>query len=123
MIRFTKKQTGDTGENYCAAYMKKHGYKILDRNYKKSYGEIDIIALKDGVLCFTEVKTRHSNPMTQPYEAVDYRKRRRIIKAAQAYIAENRVDRYCRFDVCEVITDIETLKLLKINYIEAAFEA
>ncbi len=123
MIRFTKKQTGDAGENYCAAYMKRHGYKILNRNYKKPYGEIDIIAVKGGVLCFTEVKTRHENPMTQPYEAVDYRKRRRIIKVAQTYIAEKGADSFCRFDVCEVITDKETLKLIKINYIENAFEA
>ena len=122
MSIFSKKQTGDAGENYCAKYLKKHGYKILDRNYRKSFGEIDISALKRGLLCFVEVKTRHEGSLTQPYEAVDFRKQQRIIKAAQAYLAENEYECYCRFDVCEVITDKETLKLISINYIENAFE-
>ena len=122
MKKKKKKQTGDAGEEYCAKYLKKHGFKILDRNYKKPFGEIDIIALKNELLCFVEVKTRHYNSMTQPYEAVDYRKRQRIIKAAQAYLTEKNIQMYCRFDVCEVITDKESLKLLNLNYIENAFE-
>ena len=122
MSLFSKKQTGDAGEEYCAKYLKKHGFKILDRNYRKPFGEIDIIALKNELLCFVEVKTRHYNSMTQPYEAVDYRKRQRIIKAAQAYLTEKNIQLYCRFDVCEVITDKESLKLLNLNYIENAFE-
>ena len=122
MSLFSKKQTGDAGEEYCAKYLKKHGFKILDRNYRKTFGEIDIIALKNELLCFVEVKTRHYNSMTQPYEAVDYRKRQRIIKAAQAYLTEKNIQMYCRFDVCEVITDKESLKLLNLNYIENAFE-
>ena len=122
MSLFSKKQTGDAGEEYCAKYLKKHGFKILDRNYRKPFGEIDIIALKNELLCFVEVKTRHYNSMTQPYEAVDYRKRQRIIKAAQAYLTEKKIQMYCRFDVCEVITDKESLKLLNLNYIENAFE-
>lgn len=122
MIRFTKKQTGDAGENYCVKYLKKHGYKILGRNYRKPYGEIDIVARKDGVISFVEVKTRRENPFTQPYEAVDYRKQQRLIMAAQAYIAEFQVEDYCRFDVCEVIINAQTLKLVDLNYIENAFE-
>ena len=122
MSSFSKKQTGDAGENYCAKYLKRHGYKILERNYRKPYGEIDIIAFKHGLLCFVEVKTRHEGSLTQPYEAVDFRKQQRLIKAAQAYLAENDFEYYCRFDVCEVITDRETLKLIRINYIENAFE-
>ena len=122
MSLFSKKQTGDAGENYCVKYLKKHGYKIICRNYRKSYGEIDVIAFKGGVLSFVEVKTRHSASLTQPYEAVDYKKQQRLIKAAQAYLAEHDVQSYCRFDVCEVITDKDTLKLININYIENAFE-
>lgn len=122
MSLFSKKQTGDAGEEYCAKHLKKSGFKILDRNYRKPFGEIDIIAVKDNVLCFVEVKTRHYKSMTQPYEAVDFRKRHRIIKAAQAYITEKDYQMFCRFDVCEVITDKDTLKLLRLNYIENAFE-
>lgn len=122
MSIFSKKQTGDAGEDFCAKYLKKHGYKILSRNYKKPYGEIDIIAFKNGVLCFVEVKTRNDQSLTRAYEAVDYRKQQRIIKAAQAYLIDNPNDYMCRFDVCEVYIVKDTLKVLEINYIENAFE-
>lgn len=122
MSLFSKKQTGEAGEEYCAKYLKKHGFKILDRNYRKPFGEIDIVAVKNNVLCFVEVKTRHYKSLTQPYEAVDFRKRQRIINAAQAYLTEKDYRMFCRFDVCEVITDKDTLKLLRLNYIENAFE-
>ena len=123
MSIFSKKQTGDAGEKYCVKHLKKNGYKILCRNYSKPCGEIDIVASKGGVLCFVEVKTRHQGSLTEPYEAVDYKKQRRLLKAAQVYLLEYHIESYCRFDVCEVITDKETLKLLDIRYIENAFES
>ena len=123
MSMFSKKQTGDAGEKYCVKYLKKHGYKVICRNYRKPYGEIDIVASKGDLLCFVEVKTRHNGSLTEPYEAVDFKKQRRLIKAAQSYLTENNVESYCRFDVCEVITDKDTLKLIDIRYIENAFES
>jgi putative endonuclease len=122
MISFTKKQTGDKGEDYTAKFLKKNKYTILARNYRKRYGEIDIIAENSDYIAFVEVKTRHENPMTQPYEAVDFRKQQKIIKTAAAYIAENDIEKFCRFDVCEVYVNSKNLKLIKINYIENAFE-
>lgn len=119
----TTKKIGDKGEDYTVSYLKKRGYKILDRNYRKNYGEIDIVARKGDMLCFVEVKTRHSNTVTQPYEAVDFRKRAKIIRTAEAYLIENRLQINCRFDISEVFVDKETLKLDKINYIESAFDA
>lgn len=122
MSIFTKKQTGDAGEDYCVRYLKKHGYKILCRNYRKPYGEIDIVAGKRGVTAFVEVKTRRAGSLGQPCEAVDFRKQQRIIRAAQAYLAENGTHGQYRFDVCEVIIDKDTLKCLQIRCLENAFE-
>ena len=96
-------------------YLLKNGYEILHRNYRKSFGEIDIIARRDGVVSFVEVKTRHYRPMTQPWEAVGYRKQQRIIQTAQAYLIEYDVHAFCRFDVCEVIVDSKTLNLLHLQ--------
>ncbi len=121
MIMSTAKKTGDKGEDYTAAYLKKNGYKILCRNYRKSYGEIDIIASKGSVICFVEVKTRHGGTISQPYEAVDFRKQSKIIKTATAYLIESNTESECRFDVSEVFVDKNTLKLDRINYIENAF--
>ena len=123
MIRYTTKKTGDRGEDYTAAYLKKNGYKILCRNYRKNYGEIDIIASKGSVICFVEVKTRHSGTISQPYEAVDFRKQSKIINTAASYLIENRIESECRFDISEVFVDKKTLKLDRINYIENAFNA
>ena len=115
------KAIGDTGEEYAVEYLKKHKYKILLRNYRKRFGEIDIIAEKKGTVAFVEVKTRHENPLTKPFEAVDARKQKKIYKTSIAYIYENNLNCQYRFDVCEVYVDRDTLKLIEINYFENAF--
>ena len=118
---FSTKKTGDRGEEYAAAYLRKHHCKILERNYRKPFGEIDIIARKKNTYLFVEVKTRRCNPVERPIDAVDYRKQQRILRTAMTYIYENHVDADYRCDICEVYIDPETLELLKINYFENAF--
>ena len=122
MSMFLAKTIGDKGEEYAVKHLKKQGYKIVVRNYRKRYGEIDIIAENKEYIVFVEVKTRHENSMTQPVDAVDKRKRMRLIKTASAFLSENETEKFCRFDVCEVYVKSENLKLISINYIENAFE-
>lgn len=122
MKKFSTKAIGDKGEKYAADYLKKKKYKILALNYRKRCGEIDIIAENKQTLVFVEVKTRHNNSYLDAALAVDRKKQIRIIKTALLYISENKIDKFCRFDVCEVYVDPENLKLEKINYIENAFE-
>nr|MBQ4171282.1 YraN family protein [Ruminococcus sp.] len=95
--------------------------KILSRNYRKRFGEIDIIAEKKGTVAFVEVKTRHENPLTRPFEAVDTKKQEKIYRTSLAYIYENDLDCQYRFDVCEVYVNRDTLKLIQINYFDNAF--
>lgn len=123
MAKNISKLTGDAGEEYAVNYLKKHGCKILARNFRKRYGELDIVAQKAEYVIFVEVKTRRLNTLAQPYEAVDRKKRQRLIKTALAYLTENNIDSFCRFDVCEVFTDADTLAVKSINYIEDAFDA
>lgn len=122
MSMFLAKTIGDKGEEYAVKHLRKQGYKIVVRNYRKRYGEIDIIAENKEYIVFVEVKTRHENSMTQPVDAVDKRKRMRLIKTASAFLSENETEKFCRFDVCEVYVKSENLKLISINYIENAFE-
>lgn len=122
MIIFSAKQQGDLGEEYTVRYLKKNGYRILERNFRLKCGEIDIIAQKGEYIIFTEVKTRAANFLARPYEAVDRRKIAKILKTAAIYIAQNQLDAYFRFDVSEVFTDSKSGKITDINYIENAFE-
>ncbi|NTW57420.1 MAG: YraN family protein [Chlorobiaceae bacterium] len=94
---------GPLGENAAAEYLRKKGYRILERNYRFRRNEIDIIARDRGTLCFIEVKTRTTPEKGDPLEAVDVRKQMEIIKAAKAYLAASgNMERECRFDVIAV---------------------
>lgn len=112
-----KKTVGDFGEDLVEEYLRNKGYDILDRNFRKPFGEIDIIAKIDEIVVFVEVKTRKNKDFANPREAVTISKQQKIIKASQAYLIENDLtDSIIRFDVAEVIrVDGE------INYIENAF--
>lgn len=122
MKKFSTQNIGEIGEEYAFKFLKKKKYKILERNYRKRYGEIDIIAENKNYIVFVEVKTRHKDSMTSAADAVNRQKQLKIIKTASMYLAENETEKFCRFDVCEVYINSDNLKLVDINYIEAAFE-
>lgn len=77
--------TARRGEEIASRFLQKHGYKIIDRNFRKGYGEIDIIALYQNVLVFVEVKTRTSQEFGSPLEAIAPWKLRSLIKTVQFY--------------------------------------
>jgi putative endonuclease len=112
---------GNFGEEVVADALKKRGVKIRERNFTVRGGEIDIIAEKDGILCFIEVKTRsaRSDTFAEAKEFVNLTKQKRIIKAAKYYLYRTRSELQPRFDVCEVVTDGG--KPVKFNYIADAF--
>lgn len=110
---------GDIGEEYAARWLCRRGCRILARNYAMRGGELDIVALSGETLLFVEVKTRRTGSMCTPAEAVDRRKRRRILLCAQQYIAESANSAQPRFDVAEVYLD--GVRPVRINYIENAF--
>ncbi len=101
------KQIGDFGEDAAARYLKKNGYKIIERNYRASHNEIDIIAEDKSFIVFTEVKSRtadESSPSRfgRPARAVDYDKKRHTLSAARTYLHSNPTDKQVRMDVIEV---------------------
>ncbi len=94
---------GEKGEAAVVEYLRRHGYAVLQQKYRARTGEIDIIAKKDGVLVFVEVKTRRSTRYGLPAEAVTYRKQQKIIQTALCYLAQTQQpDVPCRIDVIEV---------------------
>ena len=120
------KKLGDFGEEKAALYLRRRGYKIIERNYRAGRsGELDIIAKSpDGVIVFAEVKTRTGNLMGDPRDAVDFYKKKHIINAALTYISrKNLYGEDARFDVIEVIPVKKgIIKGVKINHIKEAFE-
>lgn len=91
--------TGRSGERAAADFLKKIGHIILEKNYRSGRIEIDLISLKDGILVFTEVKTRTGTGFGMPEEAVNTKKRSSILKAAEQYILEQNRMEDIRFDV------------------------
>ena len=109
---------GFLGEDKAIKYLISKGYQILDRNYRTKIGEIDIIAIKSGILAFVEVKTRTNINYGYPYEAVNWRKQDKIIKSSFIYMKQKNLITYqVRYDIIEVYLCEKN----RINHIENAF--
>ena len=94
---------GHTGEAIAAKYYRQRGWLLLNHNYRTRMGEIDLILYKENTLVFAEVKTRTGLMLDRPAAAVDARKQRRLILAAQQYLQHSPYeDAAIRFDVVEV---------------------
>jgi putative endonuclease len=91
---------GKEGERLAELYLQKKGYKLVERNYRCSGGEIDLIVLDRRIIVFVEVKTRTGQGFGTPFEAVEFRKQRKMIQAAQVFLAQRGLQqRDARFDV------------------------
>ncbi len=120
---------GKLGEDVASLFLMKHQFNILDRNYFKKWGEIDVIAKKDGVLRFVEVKTvsreniRNVSQETldsdRPEENVHPRKMKRLYRTIQSYLTEKNVsdETPWQMDVVAVFLDVEN-KEAKIRFTE-----
>ena len=115
-----KAETGKRGELAVARYLREHGYTVLTANYCCRFGEIDIIAEDETYICFVEVKTRGEGMRYAPADAVDARKRQRILTTAELYLAQNPSKKQPRLDVAEVFT--KNWQVAKIHYIRNAYD-
>lgn len=108
------KKLGAKGERQACKYLKRNGYKILERGYRNPFGEVDIIAEKGDTIAFIEVKTRLSEEYGAPSEAVNQRRRNKYIQAAKYYFYGKQIEVTVRFDIIEILRG-------EINHIENAF--
>lgn len=114
-----KKILGNAGEQMVAAWLEQQGYILICRNYKQSYGEIDLIARTHNTLCFVEVKTRTA-PSFAISNVLVATKQRKIILTARSFIASYQASNIMyRFDVALVQLDHQQ----PITYIPNAFDA
>ena len=113
-----KDELGQRGERIAERHLVARGMTVIDRNWRCSQGEIDLV-LRDGdVTVVVEVKTRTNTEYKEPQEAVDWRKVRHIVVAADAYIKHFGIDLPVRFDIVTAVGDRPPFQ---IEHLENAF--
>lgn len=111
-------KTARIGEDAACKFVQKQGYKIIERNFRKGYGEIDIIAINENCLIFIEVKTRTSDKFGNPLEAITPWKLKTLIKTVYLYKKLNpKLPDELRIDAVSVKLSsdllVEDIKLVK----------
>lgn len=112
---------GKLAEKLAKSYLQDKGYKIKDSNFRYQKAEIDIIASYNSQIIMVEVKARASDAFLEPHEAVNRKKIRLIVTAADEYMKKNNLQDEVRFDIISVLPD--SSGKLEIMHIESAFEA
>jgi putative endonuclease len=117
----THNDLGKKAEDLAAEFLLKNGYKILTRNFRYQKAEIDIITEKDSLIVIIEVKARSTDAFNLPQEAVNKRKIKLLVSAADHYLEEFNKNMEIRFDIISVLPDEKGN--LSIEHIINAFEA
>jgi len=123
-VKLNCREIGALGEKIAARYLVDRNYQVINLNYRKIIGEIDIIALdQNGDLVFFEVKARSNQSFGAPQEAVDKDKQFKLVQLASNYLQDNQVfaRRNFRIDVISVALDFSNRKA-KIEHLKNAVE-
>jgi putative endonuclease len=126
-----RRHIGETGEQIAADHLTRRGFRILERNYRTRWGELDIVAFDGRTLVFCEVKTRRAQPgaageplrALHPLESVGARKREQVRKLAGSWLSERRGHGYAallRFDAIGIRLD-DADRLISLDHVEDAF--
>jgi putative endonuclease len=109
---------GISGEKLAVQHLKEKGYHILHTNWRNGKAEADVIAENETFLVLVEVKTRATEYFGAPDEAVHKQKQKMLVKAAEAYIELNNINKEIRYDIISIVMND---KQTTINHIEDAF--
>lgn len=120
-----KRRFGDIGENVASVFLEKHGFKIIERNYLRKWGEIDIVATRGSMLHFVEVKSAHcdstkivsSETSIRAEENMHPQKIKRLHRAIQTYLLEKGIDNDWQLDLVVVRID-EVARIAKAEILE-----
>jgi putative endonuclease len=114
----THNQLGNKGEEIAVTYLLKNKYRILERNWRYKKAEIDIIAIKKGVLAVVEVKTRSSDYFGNPQDFVNQKKIQLLVNAVNEYVLTKNLDVEVRFDIIAIL---KTNEQFEITHLKDAF--
>ena len=98
-----QQKLGKEGEQLAVEYLIQHGYHIVERNWRFSKAEIDIIAETDNILVFVEVKTKSYTFFGEAEESIDAKKERLICDTAAAYMDKKNYEWEFRFDIISIV--------------------
>jgi putative endonuclease len=118
-----RKRLGEAGEEVAAQHLIRRGFRILERNYRTRWGELDIVAFDGATLAFVEVKSRRASPGRTPFESVHSRKRTQVRRLAASWLSERPgrpFARALRFDAIAVTVDRDG-RLVGLEHLEGAF--
>lgn len=124
----SSKQLGILGEQIAEDYLKNKGYQILDKNYSSRVpgnpqkGEIDIIAKKNDIISFIEVKTLSlaQGESFSPEEKVDFSKQRKLVKTAESWLMKKKIPLNIKWQIDVIAIELNSNKKAKINHFENA---
>ena len=117
------KKLGELGEKIAQKHLKEKGYKILARNFKKKWGEIDIVAKKRKKIVFIEVKTIRKKEGFFPEDEIDQKKKKQLIKIDQIYLQESKIPLETPWQIDIIAIEISpNLKKAKIRHYKNAVE-
>lgn len=116
-----KTQLGKKAEEIAVSYLRGQGYRIIERNFRCPFGEIDIIAEDAGVLVFVEVRSKRSSLGGLPQETVTWVKQQKLRRIAGYYLKIKKLgDKHCRFDVLGILFT-QDRKIKSMELIQDAF--
>jgi len=110
---------GKIGETLAEKYLIKQGYKILEKNFRSRYGEIDLVVTKGSSIKFVEVKTRIGTSKGMPYEAVNFYKIKHLERACQYFLLKKNLKNYkLSLDVISIVLK-SNLEIEKLDFFES----
>lgn len=101
----THNELGKKGEQLAVDFLIKHGYQIVERNYRFDKAEVDIIARKKDILAIVEVKARSTRDFGDPQDFVKPKQIQRLVKAVNEYVVENNLNVEVRFDIVAIVKE------------------
>lgn len=118
-----KLEKGRLGEDAVCRLLLQRGHELIERNYHRRCGEIDIISKCGGFVVFTEVKARKRGSLVSGLEAVDFRKQAKIVRTADLWLSDNDTGLQPRYDIAEVTLTGEPPRVVSVEIYEDAFSA
>jgi putative endonuclease len=118
----SRRALGDFGERVARAHLEANGYRLLATNFRTREGEVDLVAERDGTVCFIEVKTRRGDAMGSALEALRPRQARRLLAAADTFAQEHpELPQGRRVDLIAIDLD-RAGRVLAVEHVEGAVE-